>query len=272
MDTRVIGIASGKGGVGKTTFSINLAMQFAAMGKRVLLFDADLGMANIHIAFSKSFTKSLADVIDSRATLEDIIINVHENIDLIPGGSGVKRLADLNTLESSAIVQSFSSLESDYDYMIVDMSAGISSQVIAFMASVQLKIVIGTDELSSVSDAYGIIKVLSMKKVLTDLVYIPNRVSSPANGKKLYESLNYVTNKFLNRDIEFIGSISEDPIYSRAWKANNPASIISKNTNASAEINKIAHKIETHQAFNTTNTNTNTNNSLQFFLTGIQEN
>ena len=89
MDTRVIGIASGKGGVGKTTFSINLALQFAAMGKRVLLFDADLGMANIHIAFNKSITKSLANVIDGRATLEDIIVNVHENIDLISGGSGV---------------------------------------------------------------------------------------------------------------------------------------------------------------------------------------
>jgi len=134
VDTRVIGIASGKGGVGKTTFYINLALQFAAMGKRVLLFDADLGMANIHIAFNKSITKSLANVIDGRATLEDIIVNVHENIDLISGGSGVERLADLNALESSAIVQSFSSLESNYDYMIVDMSAGITSQVIAFMA------------------------------------------------------------------------------------------------------------------------------------------
>lgn len=267
MDTRVIGIASGKGGVGKTTFSINLALQFAAMGKRVLLFDADLGMANIHIAFNKSITKSLANVIDGRATLEDIIVNVHENIDLISGGSGVERLADLNALESSAIVQSFSSLEGNYDYMIVDMSAGITSQVIAFMASVQLKIIVGTDELSSISDAYGIIKVLSMKQILSDLVYIPNRVSSPITGKKLYESLNYVTNKFLNHDIEFIGSITEDPIYSRAWQADNPASIISKNTNASAEINKIAREIENHQVFNTPN-----NNSLQFFLTGIQVN
>jgi MinD-like ATPase involved in chromosome partitioning or flagellar assembly len=102
---------------------------------------------------------------------------------------------------------------------------------------------------------------------LSDLVYIPNRVSSPITGKKLYENLNYVTNKFLNHDIEFIGSITEDPIYSRAWQADNPASIISKNTNASAEINKIAREIENHQVFNTPN-----NNSLQFFLTGIQVN
>jgi len=151
--------------------------------------------------------------------------------------------------------------------MIVGMSAGITSQVIAFMASVQLKIIVGTDELSSISDAYGIIKVLSMKQILSDLVYIPNRVSSPITGKKLYENLNYVTNKFLNHDIEFIGSITEDPIYSRAWQADNPASIISKNTNASAEINKIAREIENHQVFNTPN-----NNSLQFFLTGIQVN
>lgn len=249
MGTRVIGIASGKGGVGKTTFSINLALQLASLGKRVLLFDADMGMANIHIAFGKTIKGGLIDIIDGNSTVIESIINLHENIDLIPGGSGVERLANLEALETHGIVQAFSTIDDTYDYFVVDLSAGISSHVLTLMTATHLKIIVGTNDFSSISDAYGIIKSLIARDSNTELFYVPNRVNSPAEGKKLFESLDYVTNKFLNTNLQFLGSLTEDPIYSQAWQSENPAALINENTNASSEMNKIARVIDDHNIF-----------------------
>ena len=265
MNTRVIGIASGKGGVGKTTFTVNLALQLASIGKKILLFDADLGMANLHIAFNKNFKHDLSHVIEGTATLTETIVSAYENIDLIPGGSGVEKIADLDSVECASIIQAFSSIGDKYDYLIVDMSAGISQQVLSFMSSVQLRIIIGTEDLSSISDAYAIIKVLSKQHQVNDVVYLPNRTSSPAAGKKLYESLNYVCNKFLSHNIEYIGSLSEDPLFSKAWESLEFEISSLPLASASTEMNKIAKAIDLHPSF----TEAEKKNGLQFFLDGF---
>jgi len=265
LNTRVIGIASGKGGVGKTTFTVNLALQLASIGKKILLFDADLGMANLHIAFNKNFKYDLSHVIEGSATLSETIVSAYKNIDLIPGGSGVEKIADLDSVECASIIQAFSSIGDKYDYLIVDMSAGISQQVLSFMSSVQLRIIIGTEDLSSISDAYAIIKVLSKQHQVNDVVYLPNRTSSPAAGKKLYESLNYVCNKFLSHNVEYIGSLSEDPLFSKAWESSEFEISSLPLASASTEMNKIAKAIDLHPSF----TDAGKRNGLQFFLDGF---
>ena len=265
MNTRVVGIASGKGGVGKTTLIVNLALQLAEFGKKVLIFDADLGMANVHLAFSKSISHSLSDVIDGTVSLEKTIVSLSEGIDLIPGGSGVAHIADLDEIGVSSIVQAFSAIEGQYDYLLVDMSAGISTQVLTFLSCVHLKIVVGTDELGSISDAYSLIKVLSKQHGIENVIYLPNRVSSSKAGKKLYESLNYVTTKFLNKQLEYVGCISEDSLYCRVWDSPEPERIITSSSNAYAELSAVVSEIERHLALNSHEGS----RGLSFFLDGF---
>lgn len=265
MGTRVVGIASGKGGVGKTTLIVNLALQLAELGKKVLIFDADLGMANVHLAFSKSISHNLSDVIDGTVSLEETIVSLSEGIDLIPGGSGVANIADLDEIGASSIVRAFSALEGQYDYLLVDMSAGISAQVLTFLSCVHLKIVVGTNELGSISDAYSLIKVHSKHQNMEGLVYLPNRVSSSKAGKKLFESINYVTTKFLKKDLEYIGSISEDSLYSRVWNSPEPKHVIKSSSNAYSELAAVISKIEKHAAFHSEEGS----KGLSFFLDGF---
>ena len=265
MGTRVVGIASGKGGVGKTTLIVNLALQLTEFGKKILIFDADLGMANVHLAFSKSISHDLSDVINGTVSLEETIVSLTEGIDLIPGGSGVADVADLDEMGVSSIVRAFSALEGQYDYLLVDMSAGISTQVLTFLSCVHLKIVVGTNELGSISDAYSLIKVHSKHHGLGDLIYLPNRVSSSKAGKKLFESVNYVTTKFLQKDLEYIGSISEDSLYCRVWDSSEQKRIIKSSSNAYAELSAIVSKIERHSAFNSEEGS----KGLSFFLDGF---
>jgi flagellar biosynthesis protein FlhG len=268
MGTRVIGIASGKGGVGKTTLIINLALQLAANGKRVLIFDADLGMANVHLAFEKNISHSLADVVDGQIVLNDAIFAVSDGIDLIAGGSGVEKIADIGENGAASIVQAFSTLDGCYDYMLTDMSAGISAQVLTFLSCVHLKIVVGTDELGSISDAYAIIKMLYNKYKTENIIYLPNKVSSLKAGKNLFDSLDYVTMKFLGQSLEYIGCVTEDDQYSKVWNSANSDRNLPPASSAYFEMQSIIRYIEKHPIFRTPAGE----KGLQFFLDGFQGN
>ena len=135
--TEVIGVASGKGGVGKTTVAVNLAIALVQMGRRVMLFDADLGLANSQIALGCRCPFNLSHFMSGQKTLQEIIITSRQGVKLIPGASGVSELAALSRVQASRVVQSFSALEDDIDYLVVDMAAGISPSVLAFMAACQ---------------------------------------------------------------------------------------------------------------------------------------
>jgi len=182
---RVITITSGKGGVGKTSISLNLSLQLASQGYRVSLFDADLGLANISILTGIYPEKNLEAVINGDAELKDIIIENYQGIDIIPGSSGVKKIAELTEKQAYSLIKSFFDLD-DYDFFIFDTSAGISSQVLSFcMASNEIILVV-TPEPTSLTDAYALLKILSKNRYLNAINIVINQVKSRKSAKTAY--------------------------------------------------------------------------------------
>ena len=215
---QVIGIASGKGGVGKTTVSVNLAVALQAMGKQVMLFDADLSLANAQIALGCRSPYNMSHFISGEKTLEEIVVTTRQGVKLVPGSSGVQDMAALSELQAARIVQAFSSLEGQLDYLIVDMAAGIAPLVMTFMAACSRRFVVVRDDPSSIADAYGTIKVLIQDHDLDEIYLVPNAVGSEREGFHLYERINQVCARFLNRPVKYLGSIENDELILQALK------------------------------------------------------
>ena len=157
---QIIGIASGKGGVGKTTIAANLAVALAARGKNVMLFDADLGLANAQLALGCKAPYNFSHVISGEKTLKEIIVDGPKGVKLVPGASGIQHLASLSATESAGIIHAFSELEDGLDYFIVDMAAGLSDSVMTFLSACQHRFIVVKNEPSSIADAYATIKVM----------------------------------------------------------------------------------------------------------------
>jgi len=216
--TEVIGIASGKGGVGKTTTSVNLAVALRQLGHSVMLFDADLGLANAQIALGARAQYNLGHFLAGQKTMQEIMLTTRHGIKLIPGASGMQELAGLSQLQAASIVQSFGALTDDVDFLIVDVAAGISPSVLSFLAACQRRFIVVKDDPSSIADAYGTIKILSKEMALDEIYLLPNMVGSQTEGWKLYKKLNDVCVRFLGESVHYLTSIEEDEMVLRALK------------------------------------------------------
>jgi flagellar biosynthesis protein FlhG len=238
--TEVIGVASGKGGVGKTTVSINLATALSQQGHRVMLFDADLGLANAQIALGARAEYNLSHFLSGQKTLAEIVLTTRQGIRLIPGASGMQELAGLTPVQAASIVQSFSDVADDVDYLIVDVAAGISPSVLAFLAACQRRFIVVKDDPSSIADAYGTIKVLSQQMDLDEIYLLPNMVGSQAEGWKLYQRLNDVCVRFLGNTIHYLTSIEADELVLAALKKYQSVLEMSPGTAASRDFRRLA--------------------------------
>ncbi len=206
----VIGIASGKGGVGKTTVSVNLAVALAGLGHKVMLFDADLGLANAQLALGCRPSHNFSHVLAGTHSLADVIVTSPQGVMLVPGASGVQRMASLDRTAIGQIVGLFSELQFEIDYLIVDAAAGIAESVMLMMAATQRRFIVVRDEPSSIADAYGAIKVLTRDHGLDEIYLVPNMVGSQAAGRGLYQRINEVCGKFLGRSLRYLHSIEAD--------------------------------------------------------------
>jgi flagellar biosynthesis protein FlhG len=220
--TQVIGIASGKGGVGKTTVSVNLAVALQAMGFRVMLFDADMSLANAQIALGCRCPYNLSHFLSGEKTLAEIIVTTRQGVKLVPGASGIQEMAALGQMQAASIVRAFSELDEDIDYLIVDMAAGISPEVLSFMAACSRRFVVVRDDPSSIADAYATIKVLIQDQGLDEMYLIPNGVDSAQEGYQLFERINQVCARFLNRTVRYLGAIEQDDLILTALKKYQP--------------------------------------------------
>ncbi len=240
--TKIITITSGKGGVGKTSISVNLALAIAATGKKVLVFDADLGLANINVLLGVIPKYNLYHVIKGIKNLEDIIIHTPEGVDIIAGASGFSMLANMGERERNSLLAAFDSL-TGYDILIIDTGAGVSSNVTGFTLPAHEVIVLTTPEPTAITDAYGIIKSIVLEAPNKQIKLLVNRVTSSLEGKKVAERVVNISNQFLNVKIESLGFIYEDENVSRSIRRQKPFYVLFPKSRASSCLNVITAKL-----------------------------
>ncbi|SKA21883.1 MinD/ParA family protein [Novilysobacter spongiicola] len=213
---RVIAVASGKGGVGKTSVSVNLAMALCASGQRTLLLDTDLGLANVDVMLGLSPRFTLADVFAGRCELHETLLEGPRGLWVVPAASGKRHMTELLPQQHVGLVHAFSQLDVPIDTMVVDNAAGIADGVLTFCQAAQDVIVVVCDEPASVTDAYALIKVLSRDRGVSRIQVLANQVQHAAEGKQLFDKLQRVTAKFLDVTLNYLGAIPRDEWLRRA--------------------------------------------------------
>lgn len=212
----VIAITSGKGGVGKSNISVNIAVAMANVGHQVMLMDADLGLANIDVLLGLRPDYNLEHVVNGERTLEEVMIEGPAGIKIVPAASGAQRMAELGPAENAGVIQAFSELSYPIDTLIVDTAAGLSSSVMAFTRAAREVIVVVCDEPASITDAYATIKVLSRDYHIDHFHVVANMARSTKQGHELFAKLTLVTERFLDVTLEFIGVIPYDDVLLKA--------------------------------------------------------
>jgi len=213
---QVIAVTSGKGGVGKTNVSINLATALAKRSRSVMLLDADLGLANVDVVLGLEARRTLAHVLDGQCELEDVIIRGPEDLRVVPASSGVRRMARLGAQETAGIINAFSSLRRPPDTLIVDTAAGINDSVASFVCAASDVLVVVCDEPASITDAYALIKTLSRHHGVAEFRILANSVRSAAQGREVFEKLSRVVHRFLDVSLLYEGFIPDDEFVRRA--------------------------------------------------------
>ncbi len=210
MKTRTISITSGKGGVGKTTLVSNVALSLARQGKKVLILDGDLGMANVDIMFGARAYHSLYDVIKGDKTINEVVVQVRENISLVPGGSGVYGLHNLDVIQKQNLLDQVSTLEGRFDYLIIDTAPGIADNVLYLNSAAEEIFVVLTPDPSSLADSYALIKVLNQRQGEKRFSVLCNMVKDEAEGMAVFKRLSDVASKFLYVSLDYKGHIPLD--------------------------------------------------------------
>ena len=207
---RVIAVASGKGGVGKTSISVNLAFALASRRHKVLLLDADLGLANVDVMLGLQPKQTIAHVLKGACTINDVLIRLTEGVCVIPAASGIASLSQLSDVESAGIVHAFSDLNFDLDTLIIDSAAGIARNVTNFARSANEIIVVVCDEPASLTDAYAFIKVMRREHEVRNFNVLVNMVRGPQTGRTLFSKLQKVADRFLDVQLRYAGGIPYD--------------------------------------------------------------
>ena len=214
---RSIAVTGGKGGVGKTNLSVNLAASLAGLGKRTLLLDADLGLANVDVLLGLSPQNTLADLVSGRCALDEVVLEGPNGMLVVPAASGRRHMAELQPAQHVGLVNVFNELQRDLDILIVDTAAGITDSVLTFCQAAQDTVVVVCDEPASITDAYALIKVLARERGLDRVHVIANMVRDPNEGRKLYEKLARVCERVLGDvALHYLGAVPQDDWLRRA--------------------------------------------------------
>ena len=244
---RVLTITSGKGGVGKSNTAVNLAVQLSRLGKKVIIFDADMGLANVEVMFGAIPKYNLSDVLYKGMAIRDVITNGPMDIGFVSGGSGVVGLNNLTREQILSVVGKLSELDSMADIILIDTGAGISDNVMEFVIASPEVLLITTPDPSSLTDAYSLIKTLDRSRQFnyTDTVInvIANKVHSEADGQAVYDKLNSVVSQFLNWNVNYLGLVPKDPVIEKAVRQQQVVSIYDPESVSAQAFEKIAESL-----------------------------
>ena len=213
---KVIAVTGGKGGVGKTTVSTNLAVSIAAAGRDVMLVDADLGLANVDVLLGLHTRFHLGHVVAGQCTLEDAIVTGPHGLQIVPAAPGMKHMANLSDAEHAGIIRAFSDLYHRVEVLVVDTAAGLSDSVLTFSRAAHHVLIVVCDEPASITDAYALIKVLSREHGVQRFQILANQTRRSGEGPALYDKISRVCDRFLNVTLEFAGSVPYDDYLRKA--------------------------------------------------------
>ncbi|MFX3632934.1 MAG: MinD/ParA family protein [Candidatus Pristimantibacillus sp.] len=240
--TRIVTVTSGKGGVGKSNFSLNFAIILQRLGKKVLVFDADIGMANIDVLMGVSSSYHLYHLFKQDKTIWDIVQEGPSGLHFIAGGSGFKDLLELTDSELEWFSEQIGKLHGMYDVILFDTGAGLSKETVKFITASQETIVVTTPEPTSITDAYALIKMVKGMGIDTQFKLVVNRASDTKEGKQTAEKISYVAERFLQAQLPELGIVPDDPNVSKAVKRQVPFSVAFPNSGATRALEEIARR------------------------------
>jgi len=213
---RVIAVTSGKGGVGKSNVTVNLAVTLAQNGERVMVMDADMGLANIDVLLGLSPGLNLSHVINGECSLEETLVDGPAGIKIVPASSGVASMSDLTPAQNAGVIRSFSELTEPVDVLLIDTAAGLSDSVVSYTRAAREVIVVVCDEPASITDAYAMIKVMNRDYGVERFHVLANQAHGATQGRELYNKLARVSERFLDVTLDYLGCIPYDDCLKKA--------------------------------------------------------
>ncbi len=259
---RTIAVASGKGGVGKTNIAANLAIGFSKLNKKVLVFDADLGLSNIDVILNLAAKYNIKHLFKGEKKLKDLIIEGPQGIKILPASSGIQELTSLDEFQRLRLIEEFESYDGCVDYLLIDTSSGISTNVGFFCMAAQDIIIVTSAEPTSMTDAYALIKVLFTKYQEKNFKILVNAVKNSKEATDVYRRLSTAAERFLSISLDYIGYVPHDSFVQKAVRQQKALIDIYPNSDAAKSLMEIAEKI-------CNDNNNNVKGTLQFFLGGL---
>ncbi|MBQ3966989.1 MAG: MinD/ParA family protein [Treponema sp.] len=243
--TRIIAVTSGKGGVGKTNISVNMAIAYAQLGKKVILIDGDLGMANVNVLLNIVPQFNLMQVINKQKSMQEIILDTEFGIRFIAGANGFSKIANLTTDELDYFAEQFSQL-GNADIIIIDTGAGIAENVLRFVAAADEVYVVTTPEPTAITDAYGMIKIITTELIDREIniKLLVNRVHSADEGKRISDRIINIVAQFLNYKIDYIGFVYDDPAVTQSVIRQKPFMVVNPTSKPAQCVKHIVGRIE----------------------------
>jgi len=241
---QVIAVSGGKGGVGKSNIAVNLSIALSELRRRVVLLDADLGLANVDVLLGIKATHTLADVLAGTHSLRDVLVTGPAGLRIVPASSGVQRMAELSPSEHAGLINAFNELSDQVDVLVVDTAAGISDTVVSFVRAANEVIVVVCDEPSSITDAYALIKLLNVEYGMQRFRVVANMTRTPQEGLSMFNKLNGVCERFLDVSLQFVGQVPFDETVRKAVQKQKAILDFAPNSKAAQAIRQIAQQVD----------------------------
>lgn len=247
---KVFCVSSGKGGVGKSNFTLNLGISLCDEGKKVVIIDADIGLANLEILIGVVSKYNLLDILERNMSIEEILIDGPNGIKFISGGSGITQLANVDKLKLDKFIQSISRLGDIADYILIDTGAGISDLLTSFSSISDEVMIVTTCEPTAIADAYALIKVLVSRNINKKINIVINKADNKPEADSVFKNLSTVSKKFVNVDLSYLGYINNDSAVAKAVKVQKPFIKYNENSRASKSIRRITSALLNEQEKN----------------------